>query len=113
MKHLIATIVFIMGFQTTAMAAPINARELLKQVTSDVMLRGALIQARTNGESCTPQVVSASEDNGGAITFEVQINCSVSGDQELGGGVVLMINIKGRAFSTFLDNLTIKVDKAG
>jgi hypothetical protein len=112
MKNLIPVFIILVGFQISAMAAPIDKPALLKQVTNEVMIRAALAEAEKSGEICQPQVVSAIE-NAGAIAFEVQINCSVEGDSYTGGGVVLMINVKGRAFSTFLDDLLIKVDKAG
>ena len=87
--------------------------KVLEQVTTYVMIRGALAEAKKNGEKCESSIVSAVLDDGGAITYEAQINCSIPDGPEFGGGVVLMINVQGRAFSTFLDNIVIKVDKAG
>lgn len=85
---------------------------ILQVVMSDVMLRGALEEARKEG-TCEGSVVSAIDYGDSDFEFEAQINCSAKADENTGGGTFLMINIKGRVFGNSLENSVIEVSKAG
>lgn len=93
-------------------ATSAEKKALLKTVMSDVMLRGALAEARTAGK-CEGSVISATNNGPSGIDFEAQINCTAPADEYTGGGIFLMIHIKGRVFGDFLDNSVITVQKAG
>lgn len=84
--------------------------KLLKTVLNDVMIKAAVRQARSSGETCSGKILSV--DAAGEM-FEAEVNCSVPANKYTGGGTVLMINIKGRAFPDSLENVTITVQKAG
>jgi hypothetical protein len=88
-------------------------RTLARQLNSDISLRGTLQEAKKAGETCKTEILQAVHNDSGSIDFEAQINCSVPPDEYTGGGTVLMINVKGTAFSGFLDNFVITVNKAG
>lgn len=101
-------------FAATPSAVSASDRKaLLKTVSADVMIHAATEQARKFGETCKSNLLSAVVDDGGAIAFEVTVDCSEPANNETGGGTVLMIDVKGRSFGTLLDNLTITVNKAG
>ena len=84
--------------------------KLMKTILNDVMIKAAVRQARAFGETCSAKILSV--DAAGEM-FEAEVNCGVSATEVTGGGIVLMINIKGRAFPGALENVTITVQKAG
>ncbi len=98
---------------TNLEVSPQQEKALLKSISSYIMIHAVLVAAKKAGETCDTNLVNAVTENGtGAIAFEAQVNCS-SPDIETGGGIVLMIHMKGRAFGDLLDNLIITVDNAG
>jgi hypothetical protein len=114
MKKLI--VIMTMLASTTAFASPATKAEkrtVLKAVMTDVMLRGALAEARKSGK-CEGSVVSAMNNGNAGTEFEAQVNCTAPDDDEnTGGGTFLMINVKGRVFGDSLENSVITVEKAG
>src|SRR4051812_1511383 len=119
MKKQILVLLALTCLSCNALAAnsttPLSAAQkkaLLKTVSQDVMLRAALSEARKSGEKCTAELVNAVDNGPGGVDFEAQFNCSIKGDEYVGGGVVLMINVKGTSFGDFLDGLLISVHKA-
>lgn len=85
-------------------------KAVLKTVMNDVMLRGAIAEARKSG-ICRGTVLSAVTDDSSGVEFEAVISCSALPNQEDGLEVFLTINVKGRVFGDFLENSVIKVNK--
>ena len=98
--------------ETSRKATNAEKRTVLRAVMTDVMLRGALAEARKSGE-CKGSVISAINNGPAGIEFEAQVNCTEPANEYTGGGTFLMINVKGRVFGDGLENSVITVQKAG
>lgn len=113
MKNLILVIaMFASSLAFAGEGQTAEKKAILKTVMSDVMLRGALEEARTTGE-CEGSIISATNNGPSGIDFEAQINCTSPANEFTGEGAFLMINVKGRVFGDFLENSVITVQKAG
>lgn len=84
--------------------------KLLKTVMNDVMIKAAVRQQRLFGHKCSGKILSY---DSATEMFEAQVSCDAPANKISGGGAVLMIDVKGRAFPDSLENVTITVQKAG